>query len=187
MSHGETKTMTDQNRKRQKEIKRKTETKLTLKGRAPPPLPLRFMFLSQHFNYSSHLVSLGVKIVVNQTCFTPLFNSYFFGMQALLAGDTLEQVWERIKRTVPTSIVNSCKLWPAVTAFSFTFIPMEHRNMFSGVVAVGWQTYLAYLNRQAEEAEGAEGIKAIVKTGAPLLESPTSEAGTAKMGAIDGL
>ena len=88
-------------------------------------------------------------------CFTPIFNSYFFGMQAFLAGEKFDEIWDRIRRTVPVSFVNSWKLWPAVTAFSFTFIPLEYRSVFAGVIAVGWQTYLAYLNRQAEEVEEA--------------------------------
>ncbi|KAK1993653.1 Mpv17/PMP22 family protein [Colletotrichum falcatum] len=117
-----------------------------------------FIFLSQNFNYTSRLLSLGTKVVVNQLCFTPIFNSYFFGMQAFLAGDNFDQIIERIRRTVPVSIVNSCKLWPAVTAFSFSFIPMEYRSVFSGVIAVGWQTYLSYLNRQAEAVEEAEEL-----------------------------
>lgn len=116
----------------------------------------RFMFLSRNFNYSSRLLSIATKIVVNQALFTPLFNSYFFGMQALLAGDNLVEVWGRIKRTVPTSMVNSVKLWPAVTAINFTFIPIEYRSVFAGVIAVGWQTYLSWLNRLAEEAEARE-------------------------------
>lgn len=111
------------------------------------------MFLSHNFNYSSHIFSLAIKIVINQSVFTPCFNTYFFGMQSLLSGDSLPAVWERIKATVPTSIINSCKLWPAVTAFSFTFIPIEYRNVFAGVIAIGWQTYLAYLNRRAEQME----------------------------------
>ncbi|KAB5572317.1 hypothetical protein GE09DRAFT_955700 [Coniochaeta sp. 2T2.1] len=114
-----------------------------------------FVFLSQNFNYSSRLLSLGTKVLVNQICFTPLFNSYFFGMQAALAGDTMEEVWQRIRRTVPVSFMNSMKLWPAVTAFSFTFIPMEYRSIFAGVIAVGWQTYLSFLNRVAEKEEAA--------------------------------
>lgn len=114
------------------------------------------MFLSRNFNYSSRLLSVATKIVVNQALFTPLFNSYFFGMQSFLAGDNLVEVWERIKRTVPTSMINSVKLWPAVTAINFTFIPIEYRSVFAGVIAVGWQTYLSWLNRLAEEAEVRE-------------------------------
>jgi hypothetical protein len=115
----------------------------------------RFIFLSQNFNYTSRILSLVTKVVVNQLCFTPIFNSYFFGMQAFLAGENLVEVWERIKRTVPTSFINSMKLWPVVTAFSFTFVPIEYRSIFAGVIAVGWQTYLSYLNRVAKEEEAS--------------------------------
>ncbi|EPE31012.1 hypothetical protein GLAREA_03979 [Glarea lozoyensis ATCC 20868] len=115
-----------------------------------------FMFLNTHFNYPSRLLSLLTKVTVNQICFTPLFNTYFFGMQSLLSGDALPEVWERIKRTVPTSMLNSCKLWPAVTAFSFTFIDAQYRSVFAGVIAIGWQTYLSFLNRRAEVESGLE-------------------------------
>lgn len=114
------------------------------------------MWLSHHFNYPSHILSIAVKVAVNQTCFTPLFNTYFFGAQALLSGDTLAETWERVRRTVPVSCTNSLKLWPAVTAFSFTYVPLEYRSVFAGVVAVGWQTYLSFLNRQAELREDGE-------------------------------
>ncbi|KAK3366502.1 hypothetical protein B0H63DRAFT_498190 [Podospora didyma] len=115
-----------------------------------------FVWLSISFNYPSRLLSLATKVIVNQLWFTPIFNTYFFGMQALLAGENLGEIWTRIKRTVPTSFLNSCKLWPAVTAFSFTFIPLEYRSLFAGVIAVGWQTYLSFLNRQAEEEGGKQ-------------------------------
>ena len=63
---------------------------------------------------------------------------------------------DRLKATVPVSWVNSCKIWPAVTAFSFSFIPIEYRSIFGGVIAIGWQTYLSILNRRAEAAEKGE-------------------------------
>lgn len=88
--------------------------------------------------------------------FTPVFNTYFFGMQAILTGQPPSGVIQRIKETVPTSIVNSCKLWPAITAFSFWYVPAAYRFMFSGVFAVCWQTYLSFLNRTAERSETGE-------------------------------
>ncbi|KAL2165008.1 hypothetical protein VTH06DRAFT_304 [Thermothelomyces fergusii] len=110
------------------------------------------MWLSESFNFRSRLLSLATKVVVNQLCFTPVFNTYFFGMQALLSGATLSEAWERVTKTVPVSCLNSCKLWPAVTAFSFAFLPFEYRPVFGGVIAVGWQTYLSYLNRLVERS-----------------------------------
>jgi protein Mpv17 len=114
------------------------------------------MFLGNHFNYSSKVLSLVTKVTVNQAIFTPINNSYFFGMQAFLSGDSMEQVLERIKRTVPVSMINSLKLWPAVTAFSFTFIDAQYRSIFAGIIAISWQTYLSYLNRKAEVEEALQ-------------------------------
>ncbi|KAG5979419.1 hypothetical protein E4U55_005180 [Claviceps digitariae] len=114
-----------------------------------------FVFLSSHFNYASKFLSVATKVVVNQLVLTPTFNTYFFGAQALLSGESLGATVQRIKDTVPTSWLNSFKVWPATVAFSMTFLPFEFRSIFSGVVAVGWQTYLSYLNRQAELLEAA--------------------------------
>ena len=111
------------------------------------------MYLGTIFNYPSKILSLGTKVVVNQIVFTPVFNSYFFGMQSLLSGDSFTDAWERIKRTVPTSFVNSCKLWPAVTAFNFTYVLPQYRALFAGIVAVGWQSYLSLLNFRAAKEE----------------------------------
>lgn len=111
------------------------------------------MWLSRNFNYASRILSIGTKIVINQTIYTPFYNTYFFSMQSFLAGDNWVEIWDRVRRTVPVSMMNSLKLWPAVTAINFAFIPIEYRSIFSGIVAVGWQTYLTWLNRLAEEEE----------------------------------
>ncbi|OAA45427.1 Mpv17/PMP22 family protein [Metarhizium rileyi] len=112
-----------------------------------------FRFLSTNFNYASKTLSIATKVAINQLCFTPVFSTYFFGGQALLSGETLEATAQRVRDTVPTTWLNSFKVWPATVAFSMALLPFEFRSIFSGVVAVGWQTYLSYLNRQAELLE----------------------------------
>lgn len=92
----------------------------------------RFMYLGNSFNYASKVRSLATKVVVNQIVFAPLFSTYFFGMQSLLVGDGPAEIWERVKNTVPISLINSCKLWPAVTAFNFTYIQPQSRPIFAG-------------------------------------------------------
>ncbi|KAJ5162725.1 Mpv17/PMP22 [Penicillium coprophilum] len=81
-----------------------------------------FLFLGDHFNYPSKILSILTKVVVQQSCFTPVFNTYFFSMHSLLAGATLEETYERVKKALPVSIQNSVKLWPAVTAFMFFWL-----------------------------------------------------------------
>lgn len=147
----------------------------TPKIKLGPPCSLvsRFMYLGRSFNYASKYRSLATKVVVNQIVFAPLFSVYFFGTQSLLSGDSLKDAWERIKNTVPISFINSCKLWPVVTAFNFTYIRPESRAIFagqspkyymsladcwSGLVAVGWQTYLSWLNQRAANEEAAQKL-----------------------------
>lgn len=146
----------------------RTGRALLIGGLAAVPGYRWFLWLSNSFNYSSKVLSLTTKVTVNQLLFTPIFNSYFFGMQYLLspppchASDTgpprhsVAGLVERLKATVPVSWVNSCKIWPAVTAFSFSFISIEYRSIFGGVIAIGWQTYLSILNRRAEAAAAGE-------------------------------
>ncbi|KAK7957319.1 uncharacterized protein PG986_006541 [Apiospora aurea] len=110
----------------------RTARSLTIGGVAAIPGHMWFVFLSQHFNYPSKVVSIAVKVAINQAVFTPVFNTYFFGSQALLSGDSLQQAWDRVCATVPVSVVNSCKIWPAVTAVSFAYLPLEYRALFAG-------------------------------------------------------
>lgn len=129
----------------------------------------RFMFLHHNFNYSSKILSVLTKVVVQQICFTPVFNTYFFGLHSLLGGASFEETVERVKKALPVSVKNSVKLWPAVTAFSFMYVPAEFRNVFAGVIAVGWQTYLSWLNqtaaREVREAEAAAAADLSVSGG----------------------
>lgn len=129
---------------------KRTARNLVIGGTSAIPTYYWFLFLSHNFNYASRLLSLGTKILINLAIFTPLFNSYFFGAQAFLSGCSLDAVVDRIVFAVPPSTFNSWKFWPWVTAFSFTFIPVQYRSVFAGIISIGWQTYLAWLNRKAE-------------------------------------
>lgn len=122
--------------------------------RGPPSH--RFLFLGTHFNYASKWASITIKVLIQQFFFAPIFNTYFFGMQALLSGNPPSAIIHRVIATVPESVVSSAKFWPAVTALNFTLIPAHLRFAFSGFFAVIWQTYLSFLNRR-EEKVGPQG------------------------------
>lgn len=133
------------------------------------------MFLHHNFNFASKFLSILTKVCVQQAVFTPVFNTYFFSVHSLLSGASLEETWERLKKALPVSIVNSCKLWPGVTAFSFMYVAPQFRNIFSGCIAVGWQTYLSWLNQKAaREVEAAEAAAELAGEGALSSSSSSS-------------
>ncbi|KAL9114033.1 MAG: hypothetical protein Q9227_001805 [Pyrenula ochraceoflavens] len=115
-----------------------------------------FLYLGRHFNYASKLLSISTKVVVQQVVFAPIFNTYFFGMQSLLSGGGISGAVERIRKTVPESVVNACKVWPAVTAVNFTVVPVQYRFMCAGAVACLWQSYLSWLNQRAARGRRRE-------------------------------
>lgn len=114
-----------------------------------------FIFLSKNFNYKSKPLSLLAKVLFNQVTFAVAFPAYFFTGQALLAGENMQRTVERLKDTMGPVWFNSWKVWPLTTAIAITYIPLGYRALFSGVVAIGWQTYLSWMNRQAELVEEA--------------------------------
>ncbi|PGG97895.1 hypothetical protein AJ80_09620 [Polytolypa hystricis UAMH7299] len=132
-----------------------------------------FMFLHNNFNFTSKYLSILTKVVVSQACFTPIFNTYFFSMQSLLAGTSLHETWERLKKALPTSLINSVKLWPAITAFLFMYVDPQFRSIVAGGVAVGWQTYLSWLNQKAAREVGAAA--AATGTASPVATKAASE------------
>lgn len=96
---------------------------------------------------------------------------------------------------MPTSWVNSLKLWPAVTAFSFAFVPLEFRSLFAGGIAIGWQAYLSALNKRAEKAlreemtaagqGGEEGVVlALPKIGRRVVEEEEVEVEEVQSGGL---
>jgi len=142
---------------------------VTIGGISSIPSYHFFYFLANNFNYfSSHIPNLALKVLINQLTFAPLFNAYFFGMQSLLSLEwpQPDAAWRRIRDTVPQSWLKSCQFWPFVTAFSFTFVPIQHRSIFAGFMAIWWQTYLGIVNQRAVVKEKGLGskVESAVKT-----------------------
>ncbi|KEF51715.1 uncharacterized protein A1O9_12350 [Exophiala aquamarina CBS 119918] len=126
---------------------------ITIGAVAAIPSHKWFLFLGRNFNYCSAMVSTWIKVVVNQLVYTPLFNVYFFAFHAILSGMALTGAIERVKNTVPTSLPRSFLYWPFVTAFNFTYAQPQSRSVVTAALAVFWQSYMSWLNVQAQKHE----------------------------------
>ncbi|KAI5845788.1 hypothetical protein DFP73DRAFT_402800 [Morchella snyderi] len=120
------------------------------------PSYLWFKYLGESFNFRSKLLSISTRVLVNQIFFTPVFLAAFFTLQSVFSSvgtvSTREMV-DTLKKTIPTAYINSCKLWPAVTAVNFWFVPLEFRALFGGAIAVGWNGYLSFLSQRANRED----------------------------------
>nr|XP_022293538.1 protein Mpv17-like [Crassostrea virginica] len=94
-------------------------------------------------------------VVVDQMLFAPAFPPFFLGVMGLMKGDSFPVIKQKIQQDY-TDILTSCwSLWPGVQFFNFLFVPLSHRVLFNNVVALGWDTYLAWKadSRQRDSPE----------------------------------
>ncbi|KAF1984337.1 hypothetical protein K402DRAFT_395700 [Aulographum hederae CBS 113979] len=136
----------------------RTARSLVIGGACAVPSYIFFLRLGNMFPTLPTPIGITLKVLINQFTYTPLFNIYFFGSQSLLSGQTIQDTVERLKDTVPQSWKNSWKVWPAVTAISFLWLKVEFRQVFAGVVAIGWQAYLSLLNSKSAKKEDSEHL-----------------------------
>lgn len=134
----------------------RTVRSITIGAVAAIPSRTWFLFLGRNFNYSSAMVSTWTKVVVNQLVYTSLFNVYFFAAHAILSGMAISGTIERVKMTVPTSLPRSFLYWPFVTAVNFTYVQPQSRSVITAIFAVFWQSYMSWLNAQAQKHDEAQ-------------------------------
>lgn len=112
---------------------------------------------------------------MNQIFFTPVFLAAFFTLQSVFASVgtvSAREMIDKLKKTIPTAYVNSCKLWPAVTAVNFWFVPLEFRALFGGAIAVGWNGYLSFLSQRANQQDDSLTLASVDTVLAPDVAPP---------------
>lgn len=111
------------------------------------------MFLHRSVKLPSRLGTIAAQVVVQQAVYNPVFNVYFMGMHSLLGGHGIKDTIDHLAFVLPTSIVRGAQVWTGVAIVSFSVVPPQWRGIFSGCVAVCWQTYLGCLARFRGESK----------------------------------
>ncbi|KAJ6508660.1 hypothetical protein C8R45DRAFT_968179 [Mycena sanguinolenta] len=107
-----------------------------------------FNLMARSFTSLPRWAGLAARVATHQAVFAPVFNTYFFFSQAVLSGATVTEGVERVRTALPTSLLNSVRVWPPIMVINFAFVPREVWSVIPGFVAVGWQCYLSFLNQR---------------------------------------
>jgi protein Mpv17 len=57
--------------------------------------------------------------------------------------ESLDTIWNDMKRSTIPLIVSGLKLWPAVHVITYGFLPVENRLLWVDLVEILWVTILA--------------------------------------------
>ncbi|XP_052763091.1 protein Mpv17-like isoform X3 [Mya arenaria] len=113
---------------------------------AGPVFSLWYTRLATSFGHTKYA---SLKMVAcDQLLFAPPFLAYFLTVMELLKGDRLPEIKAKLQDDYPDIIKTNYKIWPAVQALNFTFVPVTYRVLVVNLVAVGWNTYLAWMSEK---------------------------------------
>ncbi|XP_060553542.1 protein Mpv17-like isoform X2 [Ruditapes philippinarum] len=96
-----------------------------------------------------HTKYAALKMVAcDQLLFAPPFIAYFLIVMELMKGEGLQDIKLKLQDDYGDVMKTNYKIWPAVQAMNFTFVPVHYRVVTVNVVAVGWNTYLAWMSEK---------------------------------------
>ncbi|KAI8079725.1 sym-1 [Halteromyces radiatus] len=118
---------------------------------AGPALSNWYRVLEHNVKGSTPVKALLKKVAVDQFLCAPVFIGVFFSVQGWMEGKSVEEIKQKLDHGYTTAVINNYKLWPAVQLVNFYFIPLNHRLMMTNLVALGWNSYLSWINHRSSQ------------------------------------
>jgi len=87
-----------------------------------------------------------LKIGLDQTLYLAFYNTIYYVVLGLLAGQSLEKVWSNYMSQFTQLLVAGWKLWPAVGLITYTVIPTVHRVLFVDAIEILYSAILSTLS-----------------------------------------
>lgn len=110
-----------------------------------PYLHIQYNILIPKFFPNPGAMNTAKLLFYDQTVNASVFLLAFFTYMDLLNDvDLATSLKNTYVKFFPTIVAN-WKVWPGVQLFNFTMVPPEYRVLFVNVVAIGWNTYLSYV------------------------------------------
>ena len=135
------------------ETDKKYSTKRTLKMAAfglfaVGPVVVTWMNLLDKVKLASVYSTLGVRLALDQFAFTPFSLAGFFTGMSLMEGHSLEQTKTKLSEKYFDTLKASWSVWIPIQAVNLGFVPVAHRPVVIQIAAIGWNTFLSYVNYQ---------------------------------------
>lgn len=111
---------------------------------------LRYWYLTLEKLYAGTRFAPMKMVLTDQTLGAPIVLFTFVAGMSVLRGENKQQITDNVKRDFVTILINNYKIWPAVQTINFCFLPLQHRVLFVNFVALGWNTYLAWVTEHKE-------------------------------------
>ncbi|CAI5455735.1 unnamed protein product [Caenorhabditis angaria] len=84
------------------------------------------------------------RVMIDQLCFSPVFNAAMLFNLRFLQFQSAEKSIEMLKEDWFNIWTSSLKVWPTVALINFYFMPIQYRITINQIVSFFWNSYLSY-------------------------------------------
>lgn len=109
-----------------------------------PGLTVWYRVLDKFIGSDKGIKSSLKKVAIDQCVFSPAMMVVFMGTFSALQGASFAQFKDNLEKNYVDILLNNYKVWPAVQILNFSIVPLQFRVLVVQVVALGWNTYLAW-------------------------------------------
>lgn len=109
-----------------------------------PSQHLWFNFLSQILP-KRDIVTIMKKIVVGQVIYGPSITTIFFSYNAVLRGESAQEIVARLKRDLLPTFKTGVLYWPICDFLTFKFVPVHLQPLMNSTCSYVWTVYLTYM------------------------------------------
>ncbi|WOL01679.1 protein SYM1 [Canna indica] len=109
-----------------------------------PSLHLWFNFVSRILP-KQDIVSTLKKMLLGQTSYGPLMTAVFFSLNAAVQGETISEIFARLKRDLIPTMARGFLYWPMCDFITFKFVPVQLQPLVCNSFSFFWTIYLTYM------------------------------------------
>ncbi|CRG86295.1 hypothetical protein PISL3812_03300 [Talaromyces islandicus] len=84
-----------------------------------------------------------IKVIIDQTIGASIMLVLFLSTITILRGGTVEDIGNTVQNEYWTIMLAGLKVWPPVSLFSFTVVPVDKRMLFGSICGFIWAIYLS--------------------------------------------
>ncbi|KAI8077738.1 uncharacterized protein BX664DRAFT_343373 [Halteromyces radiatus] len=132
-----------------------------------------FGFVNRFITIKHWFGAALARTALDQIMFTPVILSCFMGGISILERRSLNEIKEKFETSYFKGLMNAYRFWPFANLFVFSMVPLMYRPLVNGTFAIGWNSYLSYLNQNALEQLPSLSVNADIKL--PLYQQTTGE------------
>nr|ACO12458.1 Mpv17 [Lepeophtheirus salmonis] len=109
-----------------------------------PSVRLWYLFMERVIGSAVNKKTTFIKVGMDQLLFAPTFTAGIMIVINPLQAKSFDEIKKELRSKYTDVMLNGWKIWPMAQVVNFYFIPFLYRPLFVNIVALFWNTYLAW-------------------------------------------